>query len=87
MSDQQKKEADLRNELSFCLTSHWQYCMAGTLAGIPLGLMMKGSTFAKSIPFIVGGLAGTVADWKTAEVECLAFQTRLNEHLHQQSNQ
>ena len=55
--------------------------MAGVLGGVPIGLMIKGSTVVKSIPFILGGFAGTVADWKTAEVECLEHQTRLTEHL------
>ena len=31
--DEGQKEADLRNELSTCLTSHWRYCMAGVLSG------------------------------------------------------
>ena len=53
--DEGQKEADLRNELSTCLTSHWRYCMAGVLSGIPIGLMIKGSKTLKSIPFIVGG--------------------------------
>jgi hypothetical protein len=82
--DRKKIEADLRNELSTCLTSHWKYCLAGTLGGIPIGLLMKGSTVVKSIPFIIGGLAGTVADWKTAEVECIEYQNRLTKHLQNQ---
>ena len=76
-----KREADLRNELSTCLTSHWRYCMAGVLGGIPVGLMLKGTTVTKSLPFIVGGFVGTVADWKTAEIECLPQQKLLNEYL------
>ena len=166
--DEGQKEADLRNELSTCLTSHWRYCMAGVLSGewttttttttnesscfvsncsfrfvwneiffffllffflflprlvysfllhqmnfttdfsltfsssscshwltliisrqrlklqnqgIPIGLMIKGSKTFKSVPFIVGGLAGTVADWKTAEIECLPLQEKLTIHL------
>lgn len=49
--------------------------------GIPIGLMIKGSKTFKSVPFIVGGLAGTVADWKTAEIECLPLQEKLTTHL------
>jgi hypothetical protein len=76
-----QKEADLRNELSTCLTSHWRYCMAGVLGGVPVGLIIKGSKTLKSIPFIVGGLAGTIADWKTAEIECLPLQEKLTQYL------
>ena len=43
--------------------------------------MIKGSKTFKSVPFIVGGLAGTVADWKTAEIECLPLQEKLTTHL------
>ena len=82
---EKQKEADLRNELSTCLTSHWKYCVAGVAAGLPIGILLGrrgiGGALGKHSPYIFGGFAGQGADWKAAEVECQPFQDRLDAFL------
>ena len=82
---EKQKEADLRNELSTCLTSHWKYCVAGVALGMPIGIFLGrrriGGAIGKHLPYIGGGFGGQVADWRTAEVDCQPFQDRLDEYL------
>ena len=84
--DHKQKEADLRNELSTCLTSHWRYCVAGVVAGLPVGVMLArrglGGAYGKHLPYLGGGTLGTMADWRAAETECQPFQARLDEFLN-----
>ena len=85
--ERKQKEADLRNELSTCLTSHWRFCVAGVAAGLHVGIVLGrrglGGAFDKHLPYVLGGSLGQVADWNAAEKECAEFQDRLDAFLRQ----
>ena len=88
--DNGKNEADLRNELSTCLTSHWKYCIAGVLGGFPVGVALaraSGNKFLASGTLMTAGMVGTFFDWKAAERDCAPLQANLDAFVLKQSKQ
>ncbi len=88
--DAGKREADLRNELSTCLTSHWKYCVAGVLGGFPVGVALaraSGNKLLASGTLVTAGMLGTFFDWQAAERECAPLQANLDAFLLRQQQQ
>eukprot|EP00590_Aulacoseira_subarctica_P006797 CAMPEP_0172415004 /NCGR_PEP_ID=MMETSP1064-20121228/1571_1 /TAXON_ID=202472 /ORGANISM="Aulacoseira subarctica , Strain CCAP 1002/5" /LENGTH=94 /DNA_ID=CAMNT_0013151895 /DNA_START=16 /DNA_END=300 /DNA_ORIENTATION=+ len=48
--------------LSECLLSQYQFCVGGTLAGAAYGVKFPTGRIGRYGPFILGGVAGTLAD-------------------------
>jgi hypothetical protein len=71
-----KKEQELRDELSICLTSYYAASVAGVLIGMPLSLKLK-----RYEPFIVGGVLGTAIDFGRAKKECAKLQEALDSYI------
>eukprot|EP00943_MAST-04B_sp_MAST-4B-sp1_P003787 g3787.t1 len=71
-----KKEQELRDELSSCLTSYYAASVAGVLIGMPLSLKLK-----RYEPFIVGGVLGTAIDFGRARKECAKLQEALDSYI------
>ena len=62
-------------EFSACVLSHWHYCAAGVLIGMPVSMKRK-----SHIPFVVGGVVGSVADYYEAYYHsCLHLREKVEE--------
>ncbi|CAM9468567.1 unnamed protein product [Ectocarpus fasciculatus] len=65
MREQSKEEAALAAELSSCMLSHYKYCAAGVLLGLPLSIHKKSYW-----PVTMAAVAGTAADFKEGSANC-----------------
>ncbi|CAM9531470.1 unnamed protein product [Hapterophycus canaliculatus] len=64
MSARSEEEA-LAAELSSCMLSHYKYCAAGVLLGLPLSIHKRSYW-----PVTMAAVAGTAVDFKEASVNC-----------------
>jgi hypothetical protein len=71
-----KHEAELRDDLSSCLTSYYKLSAFGILVGLPLSMKTKSYW-----PFVVGGLIGTGLDFRQAKIDCEPKQAALDAFL------
>ena len=76
-----KKEQDLRDELSSCLTSYYAASIAGVLIGMPLSIKLK-----RYEPFIIGGVIGTALDFGRAKTGCAQLQEALDSYIERKGN-
>jgi hypothetical protein len=47
---------------TFSLLSQYQFCVGGTISGAVYGIKFPAGRFGRYTPFLVGGIAGSVAD-------------------------
>ena len=71
----------LERELGACMLSNWKFCAAGILLGMPLSLhrvRSSGASLHAYVPFLVGGLADTAADyWQAYTSDCAELRRRV----------
>ena len=70
---EQKRRADLENEISECMTSYWAATVGGLALGVAAGLRRK--TY---VPMAVAGMGGVAWDWERASRECKYLQDQLD---------
>ena len=77
-----KQEAELRDDLSSCLTSYYKLTAFGILIGLPVSMKTKSYW-----PFVVGGMLGTGLDFRQAKIDCHPKQVALDTFLEQKKTQ
>ncbi|CAN0299012.1 unnamed protein product [Ascophyllum nodosum] len=65
MREKSEEEKKLADELSSCMLSHYKYCAAGMLLGLPLSIHRKSYW-----PVTFAMVAGTAGDLMEANTKC-----------------
>jgi len=56
---EEDEEQRLQSALNRCLLSEFKLCVAGVLFGLPISMKFK-----TQYPWLIGGVVGTLADWR-----------------------
>ena len=68
--DARTKEAS--QALNACMLSEWRMCVAGVMLGMVPSMRYK--TFW---PFVIGGVSGSIFDWRNGKKNCVEFSDAL----------
>jgi hypothetical protein len=71
----------------FSLLSQYQFCVGGTISGVLYGMKFPTGRFGRYTPFLVGGIAGSLADLMYGyNVACIREVAAEQEYRHKGGN-